>query len=203
MTLSFILNLFNISYNENIYIPNFTHNAIPVNLKDLKEAYHTIYMSKFKYNTLDCLYRISGYLQFQTFILSYTFKKYNRKVNNIPNKYIRLNNSVSSDYKISLFCINKGAGNYSYLNYYKAKIVMEYLFPNPSPYEIVDYSLLNISFNVIYTMDKIIKMNENTLANMAFKEESFYLERIIILIIFFIIIKINYKIYKNQDYNLK
>ncbi len=33
---------------------------------------------------------------------------------------------------------------------------MEYLFPNPSPYEIIDYSFLNISFNVVYSMDENI-----------------------------------------------
>ena len=37
LTYKFILNVFNISYNENIYIPNFTHNAIPINLNEVKE----------------------------------------------------------------------------------------------------------------------------------------------------------------------
>ena len=39
LTYLFILNLFKIKSNENIFIPKFTHNAIPVNLKDLKEIY--------------------------------------------------------------------------------------------------------------------------------------------------------------------
>ena len=38
---------------------------------------------------------------------------------------------------------------------------MEYLFPIPSKYEIVDYSIINISFNITYTMDKEIKNYEN------------------------------------------
>ena len=42
------------------------------------------------------------------------------------------------------------------LNFYKAKIVMEYLFPIPSPYEIIDYSFINLSFNVAYSLDKEI-----------------------------------------------
>ena len=69
LTYSFILNLFNISETTNIFIPKFTHNAIPVNLNDVKEIYDLIYKSQYKFNTLDCLYRISGYIQFQIFIL--------------------------------------------------------------------------------------------------------------------------------------
>ena len=195
LTFSYILNVFNISYNQSIYIPSFTHNAIPVNLEEVKEIYNLAYISKYRYQTLDCLFRIPGYLQFQMFILSYTFIKYKRKVSNIPNKYISLNYSLSSDYDISLFCINKGAGNYSYLNYYKAKIVMEYLFPVPSPYEIINYSLINYSFNVSYTMDKIIASDENKISKMIPKIEFYYLQINIILTIFFIIFKINNRYY--------
>ena len=195
LTLSFILNLFNVSFKESIYIPDFTHNAIPINLKDIKEAYDLIYNSKYKYPTLDCKYRIPGYIQFQTFMISYSFIKYDKKVKNIPNKYIRLNNSISEDYKFQLFCINKGAGNYSYLNFYKAKIIMEYLFPNPTIYEISDNSIINLSFNTVYSMNQIIKINEKQITNMVIKLAFFDVEKLLLLIIIFIIIKINIKIY--------
>ena len=46
LTSSFLLDLFNISEKENNYIPKFTHNAIPIDLKDLKEIYKIIYNSK-------------------------------------------------------------------------------------------------------------------------------------------------------------
>jgi frataxin-like iron-binding protein CyaY len=160
LTFSFILNLFNVSIDENIFIPKFTHNAIPVNLGDVKEIYELIYKSKYKYVTLDCLYRHNGYIHFQIFAVLYTFIKYEREVKNIPYKYINFANSLSSNYKYSLFCINKGAGKYSILSSYKAKIMMEYLFPNPSPYEIIDYSLINISFNTAYSLDQIVKLNK-------------------------------------------
>ena len=160
LTFSFILNLFNVSIDENIFIPKFTHNAIPVNLGDVKEIYELIYKSKYKYVTLDCLYRHNGYIHFQIFVVLYTFIKYEREVKNIPYKYINFANSLSSNYKYSLFCINKGAGKYSILSSYKAKIMMEYLFPNPSPYEIIDYSLINISFNTAYSLDQIVKLNK-------------------------------------------
>ena len=142
LTYDFILNIFNIPNNKSIYIPNFTHNAIPINLKDVKEIYDLTYISKYRYNTLDCPYRIYGYLLFQLFYLSFSFIKFNRKIKNIPSKFIQLNDSISTDYtKLKLFCINKGDGNYSYLDYFKSKITMEYLFPIPSPYEIVKDSI--------------------------------------------------------------
>ena len=65
LTFLFILDLFNFSPTENVFIPKFTHNAIPVNLNDIKEIYYLAYNSKYKYSTLDCIYRMPGYLQFQ------------------------------------------------------------------------------------------------------------------------------------------
>lgn len=193
LTFHFILNIFNISKGRNIYIPYFTHNAIPINLKDVKEIYDLVYMSKYKYTTLDCLYRHYEYIHFQILYISYTFLKYNRKVKNIPNTFIQINDSISANYNYFLFCINKGAGNFSFLNFNKAKIAMEYIFPQPSPYEIIDYSFLNLSFNVVYSMDKNIKGYEIQISHMITKKECFYLG--IYFIIFFIIIFIKYNIY--------
>lgn len=190
LTYEFILSHFNISFSESIYIPDFTHTAIPVNLKDAKEIYELAYKSKYKYNTLDCKYRIYGYLLYQLFVLAYTFIKYDRKVKNIPNKFIQLNNSISANYRVSLFCINKGSGNYSLLNFYKAKIAMEYLFPNPSPYEIVDYSLLKLSFNLTYSLDSIITMYEKEISNMITKKDFFFSELNLLLFFSLIIFKI-------------
>ena len=171
-------------------MPNFTHNAIPINLNDAKEIYELTYMSKYKYNTLDCGYRIYGYLLYHLFSVVYSFIKYNRKINNIPSKFIDLNNSISTNYnKILLFCINKGNGNYSYLDYYKAKVTLEYLFPNPSPYEIVNYSLLNLSFNLSYSMDKKIKAIDNEISLMVTKVDCLYLIAKIIIILFLYYLK--------------
>ena len=38
---------------------------------------------------------------------------------------------------------------------------MEYLFPVPSPYEIVDYSFLNISKNYLNSMREKTNLNKN------------------------------------------
>ena len=199
LTFSFILNLFNKSFHENVYIPKFTHNALPLNLFEIKEAYELIYRSKYKYPTLDSPYRHLEGIQFQIFMLSYTFMKYERKVNNIPNKFIQLNDSISANYKFSLFCINKGAGNFSYLNFYKAKIVMEYLFPIPSPYEIIDYSFINLSFNVTNSLNNEITKSKIMMSHMITKKECFYLFVTIISFFIIIIIKLFY-IGKNYCY---
>ena len=217
LTFSFILNIFNISTEESVFLPQFTHNAIPVNLRDVKEIYEIIYRSKYRYATLDCLYRHIGYIQFQIFVVSYTFIKYHRKVKNIPYKYIKFKKALSSNYNYSLLCINKGSEHYSYLSSYKSKIVMEYLFPNPSPYEIIDYSLINLSFNLAFSMDKIIKsnkikdckinikkpnddsikLNKEKYYQIITKKEKVYFYYVLILLLFFIQIKFNCGKYKN------
>jgi hypothetical protein len=56
---------------KNLIVPDFTHNAIPCNLKDLKEIYYLVYRSKYKFSTLDSLKRHLESLQFQTFYMSY------------------------------------------------------------------------------------------------------------------------------------
>jgi len=193
LTFSFILNLFNISMNENIFLPKFAHNAIPVNLNDVKEIYELSYKSEYKYATLDCLYRIYGYLQFQIMVLSYTFLKYKRKVKLLPAKFIRLNDSITENYNYSLFCINKGAGNYSFLTLYKAKIVMEYLFPKASPYEINKNNFANISFYLSFLMDKRIKTLEDENIKLMKKNQFYYLNSFLIIIFILIIFKFNYE----------
>ena len=58
---------------ESIFTPEFTHNAIPVNIKDLKEIYDIVYKSKYRETTLNILYRSYEFVQFQTLLITYTF----------------------------------------------------------------------------------------------------------------------------------
>ena len=159
LTYLFILRIFKKIIKESIFIPRYTHNAIPVNLNELKEIYNIVYISEYRQVTLNTLYRHIGFIQFQTFYLSYNFIKHNKKIRNIPYKYIDINDSIISDYKkYSLFCINTGSFKYSNLTFYKAKITMEYLFPYPTPYEKKENSFINLSFNTIYSMENIIRV---------------------------------------------
>ena len=184
LTYNFIFNLFNITQNQSLFIPFYTHNAIPINLKDVKEVFDLVYNSKYKYTTLDCPYRNYEYLHFQILIITYTFIKYNKKVNHISHKYIQLNKSISSDYNYSLFCINKGAGYYTLLNLYKARFIMEYLFPIPSPFEVSGNSFYNLSFNIVFLMDKNEKEYESKISMLRKSEvKSFIIDISIIFII--------------------
>jgi predicted nuclease with TOPRIM domain len=78
-----------------------------VNLKELKEIYYLIKESKYKETTLNSLYRHLESIQFQTFVLAYTFIKYKKKVKNISYRFIKLNDSIKENYNYSLFCINR------------------------------------------------------------------------------------------------
>lgn len=175
LTYNFIFNIFNKTLNDSLFIPYYTHNAIPINLNDAKEIYDLVYNSKYKYNTLDCPYRHHEFIHFQILISSYTFIKHNKKINNIPSKVIDLNNSISSNHNFSLFCINKGGGNYSNLNLYKTKIFMEYLFPQATPYEIVNNMLYKLSYSIIRSMDKSEKDFQKQISQMITKSKCFYI----------------------------
>jgi hypothetical protein len=155
---------------KNLTIPHFTHNAIPCNLNDLKEIYNLVYRSKYRFSTLDSLKRHFESLQFQTFYMTYTFNKYNKKVNSISYKYIDNYRSITSNYNVSLFCINTAQLNYSKLSFKKTRIVMEYLFPKLTKYEIYNYKELpSITYDVISEMEK--KINKNNKKNLKKKKQ--------------------------------
>ena len=145
ITYSFILKMFR----KSLIFPVHTHNAIPINLNELKEIYDIIFKSEFKFSTLDSLYRKIDSLQFQAFYLSYSFIRFLKKVKNISNNLIPNKNAIFADYNYSLFCINTGSIKYDSLVFMKSKIVMEYLFPFPSKFEIINNSLSITTFNTI------------------------------------------------------
>jgi hypothetical protein len=147
---------------KNLTIPYFTHNAIPCNLNELKEIYNLVYKSKYKFSTLDSLKRHFESLQFQTFYMTYTFNKYNKKVHTISYKYIDNFRSITGNYNFFLFCINRGQKRYTKLSFKKTRIVMEYLFPEPTIYEMYNNKELpSIAYDVIFEMEKEINENRN------------------------------------------
>ena len=146
-----------------IIVPYFTHNAIPSNVNDLKEIYDLVYDSKYKNGTLDSLSRHIDSLQFQTSVNIYTFNKYNRKVNLINYNYIDNDKTLKGDFNFPLFCINTGNNrDYSKISFPEARLVMDKLFPDPTPYEIVDYNTIpKLAYNVIKTLEDTIKNLKN------------------------------------------
>lgn len=146
-----------------IIVPYFTHNAIPSNVNDLKEIYDLVYDSKYKNGTLDSLSRHIDSLQFQTSVNIYTFNKYNRKVNLINYNYIDNDKTLKGDFNFPLFCINTGNNrDYSKISFPETRLVMDKLFPDPTPYEIVDYNTIpKLAYNVIKTLEDTIKNLKN------------------------------------------
>ena len=176
---------------KSLIVPYFTHNAIPCNLKDLKEIYDLVYKSKYKFNTLDSLKRHFESLQFQTFYMSYTFNKYNKKVNKLSFNYIDNNYSITENYNVSLFCINTGNDYYSNLSFKITRIVMENLFPEPTKYELINHTELpSIAYNVISEMDKKIIKNNEVMKN-DLKRLKKQLKLLLIFIILFILKLLN------------
>jgi len=152
---------------KNLIVPYFTHNAIPCNLKELKEIYDLVSKSEHKYSTLDSIYRHFESLQFQTFYMSYLFNKYKKKVHPISYNYIDNEASITGNYNVSLFCINTGQKDYSDLSFKKARISMENLFPEPTKYELLNQTELpSIAHSIISEMEKEIKNNKKEITDL-------------------------------------
>ena len=178
--------------------PEFTHNAIPCNIDEVKEIYNIVYNSEYKYATLDSIYRHIECLQFQSFYLAYTFVKNNQKVNPVANIYIDVGGTFNADYNYSLFCINTGAHKYSNDDFMKAKIAMEYKFPEPTPYEIINYkNIPDLAFNIIYQMNK--KEEKLTLKFVTICIITGILSFIIVILIIFIFICFKKKRFTEYD----
>ena len=144
-----------------IIVPYFTHNAIPTNVKDLKEIYNLVYNSKYRNGTLDSLYRDIETIQFQTAVMIYTFNRYLRKVNLIKYSYIDAEQTIKGNYNAALFCINTGGNkDYSEISFKEEKIVMNKLFPYPTPYEIINYT------DIPYTSFELIKKIEDDISKL-------------------------------------
>ena len=158
LTYSFIMNIFK---KKRIIVPNFTHNAIPINVNEVKEIYELVENSKYKKTTLYSTYRHIKSLQFQTLYLSYHFMKYQKKVHNIRYKYIIFKKSLYSKFNYPLFCINTNAYQNSEMSKRLFIVVMEKLFPIYSPYEIIDSSKSAMEIKVI----KQLKSDANKLEN--------------------------------------
>ena len=150
---------------KNIIVPKFTHNAIPTNINEIKEIFDLINQSEYRNATLYSNYRHIDSLQFQTFVLSYTFIKHKKKIKNISHRLIKFGNSLIANYDYDLFCVNTNANDNSNLSKQIFKITMEKIFPEKSPYEIIDYNLSSFAFDAI----KQIKSRADNLEKELFK----------------------------------
>ena len=81
--------------------------------------------------------------------------------------YPYINNQIQDqkgNFDYPLFCVNTGNNkDYSKISFQKTRLIMEKLFPDPSPYEINDYNVIpNLAFDVIKKLeDEINNLNNN------------------------------------------
>ena len=186
LTYSFIMKVLS---KKKIIVPKFTHNAIPTNVNEIKQIYDLINKSEYKNTTLYANYRHIDSLQFQTLIFGYTFIKFKKKIKNMSYKLIRFGNSLLSDYNYDLFCVNTNSHKNTILSNKIFKIVMENLFPKQSPYEIVDYSLSSLAFDIIkqivikneYLEKELIKINKRKIksVNLTLQYENQKLSKVL------------------------
>ena len=194
--------IMNIFQKDHIFSPKTNHQAIPVNINEMKEIYKYVYKSEYKSATLDSLYRAIGYVQFQQFYISYIFIKYNRKIIKITSKYIDIKSISIATKMYPLFCVNRGPGFYSYKDLYKARLAMEYLFPIPTSYEIKDNSFIDLSYNIVLSTEKGKKVTKKKLKEITkknvFLNSEFILLSFLMSILFKLLSLIGKKYYKKK-----
>ena len=69
---------------------------------------------------------------------------------------------MTANFNRSLFVINTGGYDYTTISFKKARIAMEKIFPEPTPYEIYNYSFYpSFVFDIVYELDKELKDCKN------------------------------------------
>ena len=121
----------------NIINAEFTHNAFPVNIDDLKEIFNEIQDFRYINETLFSKIRNLFTLNQPQFHNLYQLNIKHRKVNSIPNLYINMENSNMKMLVFPLFVLNTCGDNIpSQKDYQHLKNIMKKRFPNSTKYEI-------------------------------------------------------------------
>jgi len=198
----------------------FTHNAIPMNVNDLKEIFQVIQNYKYINETLYSIERHVLTLITQYFYGLYILNIKHRKVHSIRNHYFLIENIIfknlnNSDYA-PLFVINtSGDKRLSIKQINGGMNLVKKRFPFPTKYEIVsdnNTQIINSNNNIIIINKQInisngnigtvninnIKENENENKSNSFNFYfKIYLEYILIIVIIMVILFLNY--YKNKE----
>ena len=126
------------NFQEPLTIAGFTHNAVPVNIEDLREI-HELIVNKYQY-AKEFLYskeRIIHDLQAQSFFNTYGLTIKKRKLNSIPYAYFDIAFLKDKKFDIELFVLNT-SGDRKYTSSVKnnVKTILENKYSIPTPFEI-------------------------------------------------------------------
>ena len=125
-------------YNGSLIDSEFTHNAIPENIDDLKEVFEVAKAYEYINETLFSIERHILTLSHQIFYILYQINIKHKKVHFINWKYFQLEKVNKAKLNVPLFVINTG-GNHEPLNrqYKIMKKIMNKRFPFKNKYEII------------------------------------------------------------------
>ena len=123
--------------NITLITAEFTHNAIPENLDELKEIYEEFKKYKYYKETMQSKLRYILRLNHQHFVNLYQLNVKNRKVKSLPHRYVRMEIIKKVNLNKELFVINTGGNHIPLKREYKIqKRIMNKRFPQPTQYEI-------------------------------------------------------------------
>ena len=175
-------------YNQTLISGGFTHNAISLNIDDIKEVFDLI-KNKYEYANENLYSKTRNVfnLQSQTMFNTYSLNIKKRKVNPIKRKFIDLRDlPKNQNLDIELFVINKsGENKYEEKEYLYEKQVLNMKYSEKTNYEIDDnFTIQNESL--------LIEQNDTTISNktinsgiiQGIKNKSF--------------IEINFSVYENN-----
>ena len=157
------------NYHEPLIDASFTHNALSVNIRYVKEIYDLVkekyeFANELLYSKVRTVYDI----QFQTFYNSYALNIKKSKVHIIPRKFIELKKLKTASLNYELFVINtSGESKYSNENFIYLKNVLKKKFNKAAPCEIINENIesnINNSKNS-YSNDTDINSNEEKIIN--------------------------------------
>ena len=195
--------------NKTIINPAPSHNAISYNIQDLKEIYNLV-INNYEYanETLNSVERHILTLQTQHFVDLYELNIKNRKVHSIKCHVFPMNLLKLDKLNVELFSINTGGDKlYTEEEYRNQNEIMQLRFPNPTPYEIIDKSMVLLNnynsrdknFNTEYCIRQIfslVKENKKLTNKIKIYAFLFFLMALLSLILFYL-----YYIEKNKNIN--